>query len=142
MDDQDTNAQAEVGTLRQQLAEKESREGDLVRAVESLTREQYLLRALMDTVSDHIYFKDLQSRFIRVNKAHADLFCLGDPADAVGKSDFDLPALTPVSTYHTVAPLPAVVEVAALKSGSLAVPVVAPAYWMLTGWSFLRSVEM
>lgn len=88
--DRDTDTSAvEPEALRQRLAAAQSREGDLVRAVESLTREQYLLRALMDTVSDHIYFKDTQSRFIRVNKSHADLFGLKDPADAVGKSDFD-----------------------------------------------------
>jgi PAS domain S-box-containing protein len=55
----------------------------------ALKHEQNLLQALMDNIPDHIYFKDSASRFIRMNKAHADRFGLGDPAQAVGKTDFD-----------------------------------------------------
>jgi len=47
------------------------------------------LNALMDNISDYIYFKDLDSRFLRINAAHARAFGLSDPAQAVGKSDFD-----------------------------------------------------
>jgi PAS domain S-box-containing protein len=43
----------------------------------------------MDNIPDHIYFKDLQSRFIAANKALAELFKLQDPAQMVGKTDFD-----------------------------------------------------
>jgi len=56
---------------------------------ESLAREQFLVNAIMDNVSDHIYFKDMESRFIRVNKAHARRFGLNDPSEIIGKSDFD-----------------------------------------------------
>ena len=48
-----------------------------------------LLRALMDSVPDRIYFKDADSRFLRINKCVADLFGLADPQQAVGKSDAD-----------------------------------------------------
>ena len=48
-----------------------------------------LLNALMENSPDTIYFKDNSSRFIRVNKAQADLLGLNSPEDAVGKSDFD-----------------------------------------------------
>ncbi len=54
-----------------------------------LKREQYLLHTLMNNIPDHIYFKDCESRFIRINKAHAALFGLGDPELAIGKTDFD-----------------------------------------------------
>jgi two-component system sensor histidine kinase/response regulator len=51
--------------------------------------ESYLLHMLMDNVPDAIYFKDLESRFIRINRGMAKLFGLSDPAEAVGKTDFD-----------------------------------------------------
>jgi len=55
----------------------------------SLIQEQYLIRTLMDNLPDHIYFKDEASRFIRINKAHAKMFGLNDPVQAIGKTDFD-----------------------------------------------------
>lgn len=51
--------------------------------------EGQLLKTLMANTPDHIYFKDLQSRFICVSRAHAKLFNLNDPNDIIGKSDFD-----------------------------------------------------
>jgi len=59
------------------------------RAEEALAREQYLMQALMDNVPDYIYFKDRESRFIRISKSHAQSFGLSDPIQAAGKSDFD-----------------------------------------------------
>ncbi|MEA3341382.1 MAG: GAF domain-containing protein, partial [Chloroflexota bacterium] len=59
------------------------------RAEEALSHEQYLLNALMDNVPDHIYFKDAEGRFTRINKAYAEQFGLSDPAQVVGKTDFD-----------------------------------------------------
>ncbi len=59
------------------------------RAEEALIEERQLLHTLMDNLPDLIYFKDLQSRFTRINKAHAKLFGLSDPAQAVGRTDFD-----------------------------------------------------
>ena len=59
------------------------------RAEEALTQERTFLSILMDAIPDYIYFKDRQSRFILTNKAHARAFGLRDPAEAVGKTDFD-----------------------------------------------------
>jgi two-component system sensor histidine kinase/response regulator len=56
---------------------------------EELTHEQYLVNTLLNNLPDHIYFKDLESRFIRINKSHAQSFGLSDPSQAVGKTDFD-----------------------------------------------------
>lgn len=58
-------------------------------ALKLLNREQHLIHALMDNIPDGIYFKDLNSRFLRVNKAMAHLFGLTDPKMAVGKTDYD-----------------------------------------------------
>ncbi len=60
-----------------------------IQAEEALENEKYLIYSLMSTLPDHIYFKDLTSRFIRINKAQAQFFGLNDPDQAVGKTDSD-----------------------------------------------------
>ena len=68
--------------LRQKAKEHQETE-------EALHQERYLLNALMENVPDNIYFKDRESRFIRISRAMADWFGLDDPAEAIGKTDFD-----------------------------------------------------
>jgi diguanylate cyclase (GGDEF)-like protein/PAS domain S-box-containing protein len=51
--------------------------------------ESGMMNTLMDNITDSIYFKDLQSRFILINKACADKFGLKKPDSAIGKTDFD-----------------------------------------------------
>jgi two-component system NtrC family sensor kinase len=58
-------------------------------AEQALAQERDLLRVLMDNLPDYIYFKDHQSRFLRTNMAHAKAFGSSDPAQVVGKTDFD-----------------------------------------------------
>jgi two-component system sensor histidine kinase/response regulator len=60
------------------------------RAEAALIEERQLLHTLMDNLPDKIYFKDRESRFTRVNKAHASKSGLSDAAQALGKTDFDL----------------------------------------------------
>ena len=48
-----------------------------------------ILRLLMDTIPDRIYFKDLQSRIVRNNAAHALSLGAISPEACVGKTDFD-----------------------------------------------------
>ena len=59
------------------------------RAEEALVQERYLLHALMDNLPDNIYFKDAAGRFLRINKALTTYFGLSNPAQALGKTDFD-----------------------------------------------------
>lgn len=59
------------------------------KAEEALNYERYLLNSLMDNFPDSIYFKDIKSRFIRVNKAVANLFDVNDTSQAMGKTDYD-----------------------------------------------------
>ena len=59
------------------------------RIEKDLAFEQCLLNALLDDIPGQVSFKDMESRFIRVNKARAKSLGLNDPATAIGKTDFD-----------------------------------------------------
>jgi PAS domain S-box-containing protein len=58
-------------------------------AEEALQQEQTLLSSLISTIPDNIYFKDRQSRFVRISEAMAKGFGLRNAAEAVGKTDSD-----------------------------------------------------
>ncbi len=51
--------------------------------------DSYLMKLLMDHLPHSIFFKDEQSRFLRINKTCAKKFGLNKPVDAIGKTDFD-----------------------------------------------------
>jgi diguanylate cyclase (GGDEF)-like protein/PAS domain S-box-containing protein len=51
--------------------------------------ERDLMHFMMDSVPDQIFFKDLDSRFIRINRSLAKRYGLESPAQAIGKSDAD-----------------------------------------------------
>jgi PAS domain S-box-containing protein len=59
------------------------------RAEEQAGRERDLLHTLMDNIPDFIYFKDTASRLTRINRAHATLLGVENPAQAEGKTDAD-----------------------------------------------------
>jgi phosphoserine phosphatase RsbU/P len=48
-----------------------------------------LFKRLMETLPAHVFFKDLNGRFICVNRSHAHKFGLASPEEAVGRSDYD-----------------------------------------------------
>jgi PAS domain S-box-containing protein len=57
--------------------------------VQEIDKERELLRALMENIPDPIYFKDCQSRFTRVNQAHARSLGAKDPAECIGRNEAD-----------------------------------------------------
>lgn len=59
---------------------------ELARTVEY---ERGLFKALMESIPDPIYVKDLESRILRLNTGAAQVFGPGDPALCIGKTDFD-----------------------------------------------------
>jgi PAS domain S-box-containing protein len=55
----------------------------------SLRLDQRYLRALLENIPDLIYFKDMQSRFVRVSSSFSIKFGLADPEKLYGLTDFD-----------------------------------------------------
>ena len=62
---------------------------DRKRAEEALEREHDLLHALLESLPDAVYVKDTAGRFVRLNAATARQLGATDPAEAIGKTDFD-----------------------------------------------------
>lgn len=58
-------------------------------AEKQLQKERELLNSLMDYMEDMIYFKDMESRFIRVNRYMLKKFGMKDMSEIVGKTDAD-----------------------------------------------------
>jgi PAS domain S-box-containing protein len=59
------------------------------RAEAALAYEQFLLNALLDNSDDKIYFKDLESKFIRCSASMAKIFNVEKARSLIGKSDRD-----------------------------------------------------
>lgn len=85
--DADGNAARTIGAL-QDITEIRQKEAVLKELNENLEKEKYFLDSLMDNMPDAIYFKDPESKFIRVSKHMANKFGT-TLTDIIGKSDFD-----------------------------------------------------
>ncbi|MGE5499453.1 MAG: PAS domain-containing protein, partial [Syntrophothermus sp.] len=79
----------ELERLRKRVKELENIEAENQVILQELAFEKDLLYSLMNHIPDTIYFKDKDSRFVRVNRAQAQVLGLNDPEEAIGKSDFD-----------------------------------------------------
>nr|MBP7509922.1 PAS domain S-box protein [Prolixibacteraceae bacterium] len=55
----------------------------------SMFSDHNLLQILMDNITDTIYFKDKDSKFVKVNKAQVKLCGMNSAEDVIGKTDFD-----------------------------------------------------
>jgi len=89
--------QEEMARIRkdEEEKEKERRENEQIMMDQLkdqqllLSKEKSLLDALLNNVNESIYFKDLQSRFIRFSSSMLKLFRLEKAEELIGKSDFD-----------------------------------------------------
>jgi PAS domain S-box-containing protein len=55
----------------------------------TLAYERDILQIFMDNIPDNVYFKDTESRFVRINQAQARFLGVDSPQDALGKTDLD-----------------------------------------------------
>jgi PAS domain S-box-containing protein len=60
------------------------------RVEEALANERKVLRQLIDNLPDNIFIKDVESRFVMSNLAHAHLLRANSPEEIVGKTDYDI----------------------------------------------------
>ncbi len=87
---------AQEEELRQNLEEMEATQEDLKRQMdenlamrENLTQQNALLDALLFSLPDLIYFKDKDSKFIRISQSMINIFGAETVDEIIGKSDFD-----------------------------------------------------
>lgn len=62
------------------MSSKEDNPGSLER------RDSAILDVLLDTLPDLIYFKDLESRYVRISRSHARILGLKEPSEAIGRT--------------------------------------------------------
>jgi PAS domain S-box-containing protein len=74
---------------RRLLAENDLLEEKVAKRSAELAAEHALLRALLDSSPDRIYFKDRESRFVKVSRAVAASVGAPSTESVVGKRDFD-----------------------------------------------------
>jgi sigma-B regulation protein RsbU (phosphoserine phosphatase) len=86
-DDDATLENISVADLRKALeaAHTLGRQGGQKREIESTL----LFWQLMESLPDHVFFKDRRSRFTCINHSLAQFFGFNHPDEAIGKSDFD-----------------------------------------------------
>jgi PAS domain S-box-containing protein len=70
-------------------------------AQHELEEEKSLVRALLETLPDRIFFKDIKSRFIRVNPSMARFWGYERPEELAGKNDYAI--LKPEGAEKTIA---------------------------------------
>jgi PAS domain S-box-containing protein len=80
---------AQEEELRQNMEEMQSVQEELQRQKDELAQEKALMDTLLNNAKESIYFKDKQSRFIKVSKSMARLFKVKNVEELYGKSDFD-----------------------------------------------------
>jgi PAS domain S-box-containing protein len=78
-------AQGSIGLYQDITAQKQSEA--------ALRYERDLLQVFMDNIPDSVYFKDVESRFLRINKTQAQFLKLDNPENAIGKTDMDFQPL-------------------------------------------------
>ena len=82
-----TLEQAEKLNAREEQLTKELAENKRIQEI--ITREKALLDAMLQALPDYIYFKDINSKFLRISESMVHLFSVNSADEIIGKSDFE-----------------------------------------------------
>ncbi|MBN1116966.1 MAG: PAS domain-containing sensor histidine kinase [Bacteroidales bacterium] len=86
--------------LEDRAEEIEKQKEWLAEQNENIEKERMLLRTLIDNMPDHIYIKDINSRFLTVNKKLMTTMHLNTIDEVIGKTDFELaPTMEAAKAY-------------------------------------------
>lgn len=98
---------AQEEELRQNLEEMEATQEDLQRQMktnaemrEKMEKQNALLDSLLRNLPDYIYFKDEESKFIRISDSMLKLFGADSVDEVIGKSDFDFQTKENAEKYY------------------------------------------
>lgn len=89
MSAQEEEMRQNMEELQATQEEMERKRAEQEKLQDILHKEISMLNALMQNIPDYIYFKDVNSHFIRISKSMVKLFNASSPEELVGKSDFD-----------------------------------------------------
>jgi rsbT co-antagonist protein RsbR len=72
------------------ISELEKKIAALEKENKELKLDRGLLNSLLEHIPENVYFKDRESKFVRICRAFADYMGFKNPDDIIGKTDFDL----------------------------------------------------
>jgi len=75
---------------KQVLAQMKKKNDELQEKTKALEWEQVMFNTLMDNLPARITFKDLESRYVRINKTKVKALGIKDQSKVLGKTDFDV----------------------------------------------------
>ncbi|PZM13939.1 EAL and GGDEF domain-containing protein [Rhizobium tubonense] len=94
--------QSQIAVLQATVERLQAGFDDSTKAKKEWSAERTLLRAMVDHVPDALFVKDLQSRFIIINRTVARFHGLIDPDEVIGKTDFDLHTFETASKFFEI----------------------------------------
>ena len=87
-------------TLKEREEELKKRLEENERIQKELIRETALLDSMLKTLPDYVYFKDTESKFIRISESMVDLFNAKSADELIGKSDYDFHPRDKAKMYY------------------------------------------
>ncbi|MBN2636637.1 MAG: response regulator [Prolixibacteraceae bacterium] len=91
--------QAEILKARDEELSQKLEENQRIR--ENLSYQTALLNSMLNTLPDNVYFKDKESRFLRVSESMAKSFNVKSSNDVIGKTDFDFHQRKYATQYYS-----------------------------------------